>query len=87
MALVETLQVELPSRLSASDERDALARADAEGELQEWLEALGVMDAWEIAPPIIAAGWGAGNLSALMSGFSPGQQAALARWLAAAAVA
>jgi signal transduction histidine kinase len=81
------LRAELPSRLSAVDGRNALARGDAEGELQERLEALGMEDAWEVAPPIVAAGWSVKDFDTLTAGLSSSQQSALSRWLASAVVA
>jgi signal transduction histidine kinase len=86
-ALVEQLRVELPARLSAGDDRNALVRGDAESALQERLEELGIADAWELAPPIVAAGWSVKDFDTLTAGYSPSQQAALSRWLASAVVA
>jgi signal transduction histidine kinase len=87
IALIEGLQAQLPARLAQSDDRKALALCDAESELQDWLEALGIDDAWDVAPPIVRAGWSLGDFAALSGGFASRQQAVLARWLSAAIVA
>jgi signal transduction histidine kinase len=39
-----------------SEDVDALARADAEAETEEWLEEHGVADSWELAPALVAQG-------------------------------
>lgn len=38
---------------SKSTDVDALARSDAEAEIEEWLERKGVADAWDIAPSLV----------------------------------
>lgn len=84
IALLDDLQARLPARLAAGDPRGALARERGEDALREWLDGLGVADAWAIAPEVAAAGLSVAELHALASGFTSPQQAAFARWLASA---
>jgi signal transduction histidine kinase len=83
MDMIAQLRDELPVRL-ASTNRDVLALGDSEVDLQEWLEELGVDEAWEWAPALAASGWELQELAAVTREFPPGLQAALAGWLAAA---
>ena len=60
-------------------------RADplGEDELSGALEPIGVDDPWEAAAALHDAGWSAGRLEELLSGFEAGSRAAVAQWLAA----
>lgn len=62
---------------------DPLARADLESEVQEWLEAHQVQDAWEVAPRLIELGFNPGRLDELVSLFSREQLPPALTWLAA----
>ncbi len=59
----------------ASDppELDALARSDREADLEEWLEARGVDDAWEIAPTLVDRGFDETDLTLLGANFEEKQ--------------
>jgi signal transduction histidine kinase len=59
----------------ASDppELDALARSDREAELEDWLEARGVDDAWEIAPTLVDRGFEESDLTLLGEHFEEKQ--------------
>ncbi len=48
--VLSNLQCELSNRSTAEDPLDLIARSDREDELQDWLNAHGVKDAWKIAP-------------------------------------
>jgi signal transduction histidine kinase len=62
------------------EEMSALARADAEDSLGEWLSGLGVADGWELAPALIDAGWREANLEQLGPD-EPETRADVLRWL------
>lgn len=62
---------------------DPLARADLESEVQEWLEAHQVQDAWEVAPRLSELGFKPARLDELISMFSPDQLPPVLTWLAA----
>jgi signal transduction histidine kinase len=61
---------------------DPLARSDLECEVQEWLEAQGVDDAWEHAATLVAAGWDRAELERRTAAFTPALAPLVARWAA-----
>ena len=66
---------------------DPLGRGDRESELEEWLEAYGADNAWELAPALVALSWDTPALAKLVAGFSPEQVAPFVRWLGAGCLA
>lgn len=62
---------------------DPITRSDYEGLLCDWLEELLVPDAWEIAPPLVAANLDKEKLSAVLTGLRPNAVHAALGWLAA----
>jgi signal transduction histidine kinase len=66
---------------SLTGEMSALARADAEDALGEWLSGIGISDGWELAPALLDAGWSEETLSELASEVDPETRADLLRWL------
>jgi signal transduction histidine kinase len=62
-------------------ELDALARSDREGELETWLEAQGVPDAWEYASTLVNLSYGDGELAVLTEHFASERLATVIRWL------
>lgn len=62
---------------------DPMAQSDRESEVQAWLEAHSVMDAWEVAPTLVAAGWEVASLQGLDGTFTAEHLPLLVRWLAA----
>ena len=63
------------------EETSALARADAEDALGEWLSGLGISDGWELAPSLLDAGWSEETLGRLAPDADPETRADLLRWL------
>ena len=59
----------------------AVARADAEDTLGDWLSEQGVKDAWELAPPLLDTGWTVESLGEVAEGADPESRADLLRWL------
>lgn len=62
---------------------DALVRSDLESELQDWLEGLGLEEAWELAPTLVEFGWDQASLETLAQDLAPAQRPTALQWLAA----
>ncbi len=58
---------------SEAPELDALARSDREAELENWLEARGIEDAWEIAPTLVDRNFDESDLTLLGDHFAQEQ--------------
>jgi signal transduction histidine kinase len=68
---------------AATAQLDPLARSDLESELQTWLEAHGVDEAWDLAPILINYGLDVAQVEPLTSAFTTDQLPVLLRWLGA----
>jgi signal transduction histidine kinase len=75
-----TLPEETPTD-PVQEELGALARADAEDALGEWLSRIGVADGWELAPALIDKGWRQESLEQLSPEADPENRVDLLRWL------
>jgi signal transduction histidine kinase len=64
---------------------EPLARSDREAQLQAWLEARGVAEAWDLAPALASAGWDLPALDELAAGHDATTLPAAVRWLAVSA--
>lgn len=62
-------------------ELDPLARADREDELETWLEAQGLENAWELAPTLVNLNYDADELASLAASFDRDQIPDILRWL------
>ncbi|MEZ4583417.1 MAG: hypothetical protein R3A10_17565 [Caldilineaceae bacterium] len=60
-------QAETAARLTGA--LDALTRADREAELENWLDAAGLEDAWEVAPGLVNMGLAPHDLERLAAQF------------------
>ncbi|MGN6487501.1 MAG: sensor histidine kinase [Devosia sp.] len=65
---------------------DAEARR-AESRLSDWLDGLGIGEAWEIAPPLAAYGWTPERLEPVLRTFAEGHRDPVLQWLGAALTA
>jgi signal transduction histidine kinase len=65
---------------------DALARSDAESELETWLAEKGVSEAWNIAPVLVNPGFDKSVLEKIAASFSRDQLIAAVDWLTASVV-
>jgi signal transduction histidine kinase/predicted CoA-binding protein len=63
---------------------DALSRADREEQAEEWLEARGLPDSWELAPILVNLGYQGAELNQLAQVFNAQQLPTVARWLESA---
>jgi PAS domain S-box-containing protein len=61
-------------------EMSAMARADAEAELEDWLDEHEVEDPWEIAPVLVEAGQGVADLEALRDTVGRANVPAVVAW-------
>ncbi|HTX41846.1 MAG TPA: ATP-binding protein [Acidobacteriaceae bacterium] len=57
MVCLRDMQAEVLSQQKANPATSSLEEADAEEELANWLEGLGVANSWKLAPTLVAAGW------------------------------
>jgi C4-dicarboxylate-specific signal transduction histidine kinase len=77
---INTLRAEMATRAAAPVALEPLTRSDRENQVQEWLEARGMEEAWQIAPPLVTFGWDVVALEEL--GGALGAQLPFAiRWL------
>ena len=60
-----------------------LEQADAEEALTEWLESIGVQNAWKLAPTLVSAGWVRGDIECAQRAFPPGLLSDALNWLSA----
>jgi signal transduction histidine kinase len=60
-----------------------LEEADAEEELANWLEGIGVENAWKLAPTLVAAGWRPDDIACAQSAFPGGALQLALNWLEA----
>ncbi|MFD7861994.1 ATP-binding protein [Streptomyces sp. NPDC057682] len=78
--LVE-LQDEAVRRAGAAPPLSALAAADAEDEVADWLEEHGVTGGWELAPTLVSADIGTGWLEAAAGAVGADNLGSTVRWL------
>ena len=83
--LVNSLRDAIIKRHSLDWSLDPLARSDRESELQDWLEANDVEDAWELAPNLVGSGWDLMTIKPLGTDFAGAGLTTLTRWLEAGA--
>jgi signal transduction histidine kinase len=62
-------------------ELDVLARGDRESELEAWLEARGVVDAWEYVPTLVSLDYDTAELARLAEHFGTDRLTAVVSWL------
>ena len=58
-----------------------------ESGLQSWIEEIGIEDAWELAPSLVASGWDAPEMAKLSDTFEPDNLKVVVRWLASGCMA
>jgi signal transduction histidine kinase len=81
---------ELKSKIetaAAAPALDPLTQSDREAELQTLMDGLGIEDAWEAAPGLVASGWDAAALAQLQNTFEPEHLKIVVRWLASGCMA
>ena len=78
---VAELRKEMDRRAANPVDLDPLARSDRESELESWLEAHSVADAWELAPTLVSFGWQVADLDQLAEHFDEQALSVIARSL------
>ncbi len=68
----------------AHDVTDPLAVSQREEEIEQWLEANGVAEAWSLAPVLVRAGIGEAELTRLAAAFPAEQLPAALQWISGA---
>jgi signal transduction histidine kinase len=66
-----------------SQTMNSLEQSDAEEALTEWLEGIGVENAWKMAPTLVAAGWSQGDIQCAQQAFPPNVLSDALNWLEA----
>jgi signal transduction histidine kinase len=62
---------------------NSLDEADAQDALAEWLEGIGVTNAWKLAPTLVAAGWEKQDIECTQHAFPPDALSDALNWLEA----
>jgi signal transduction histidine kinase len=62
---------------------NSLEQSDAEEALTEWLESIGVENAWKMAPTLVAAGWTRGDIECAQESFPSSVLSDALNWLEA----
>ena len=78
---IDALRDDIAKRATTPAQIDPLTRSDRESDMQTWLEARHIDNAWEIAPNLVALGWDVPELARLNDEFTPTQFACVAKWL------
>lgn len=82
-AALDELGRDAEARAGGPPELDALARSDRESEIEEWLEAHSVPDAWELTGSLADLGYDTDKLDDLGVTFASDQLPAVIGWLSA----
>jgi len=67
LRLVRELEDRARTAVSSAHEVSGVARADAEGQMEDWLDARRVTDGWELAPALVLMGLEPAQLDALVA--------------------
>jgi C4-dicarboxylate-specific signal transduction histidine kinase len=87
VSLLGTLEAELAERVRTPVSLSVLDRSDRESTVERWLEAHGVQRPWEVAPALVDASFGSGDLERIVGAFSEAQLAPIITWTGATATA
>ena len=82
LEMLQSLERQARERASGQSELDALARADLEAAVEEWLNERGVADQWEIAPALVGLGLDPPALARLATVFQGETLSAALTWIA-----
>jgi signal transduction histidine kinase len=78
---VNVLRMEISERAKHGITLDPIRRSDMESEVQDWLESVGVEQAWDVAPTLVSFGWDRVRLQESTQVFSAEQLPAVLAWL------
>jgi signal transduction histidine kinase len=77
------LQEEVFSPAAKPQNMSSLEQSDAEEALTEWLESIGVENAWKMGPTLVAAGWTQGDIECTQQSFPANVLSDALNWLEA----
>jgi signal transduction histidine kinase len=80
---IDQLKAKIEADQGGGINLDPMTQSDREQAVQTWLEELGLDDAWELAPALVAAGWEEIPLRALGETFPGDALKLVAAWMAA----
>lgn len=69
MVCLRDMQSEVLGQQKANPATSSLEEADAEEDLANWLESLGVANSWKLAPTLVAAGWSRDDITCAHQAF------------------
>jgi signal transduction histidine kinase len=80
---IDGLQVEIEAGRAPAFQLDPVTQIDREAEMQVWFEALGIDNAWDLAPGLVPFGWDLPALKKLEDMFGATTFQLIVKWLAA----
>ena len=84
---IDVLKKKIELAATSRPSLDPMTQSDTESALQAWLEGVGLDNAWELAPGLVAAGWETGGMQELQATFEPDNLKIVLRWLASGCMA
>jgi signal transduction histidine kinase len=87
LAEIDRLKSRIETREASASGLDPMTQSDRESAVQEWLEQLGIEDAWELAPALVSAAWEKDSLGKLQEIFPAETLKVVASWMAAGTTA
>jgi signal transduction histidine kinase len=85
--MIDELRKKVEVGTPAGPALDPMTQSDRESALQIWMEGIGIEDAWELAPGLVAAGWEVEGTAELQETFEPDNLRIVVRWLATGCMA
>lgn len=80
LAVLQQLDALARARSAEPVDLDPIARADCETDLEDWLEAEGVENSWELAPILVTYSCRPADMAALIEPFDERQRATVLAW-------
>lgn len=80
---LKALRAEIDENAQHADKLDAITRSDLESEIQDWLDAHGIPEPWEVAPRLVALGFTPEKLRGLDEQFDDATLPLVIEWSAA----
>lgn len=68
-------------KVKHNSDLDALTRSDRENDIENWLEAKGIENYWELASPLVSLGYDVEKLNSLLQEFNSEQFTVVVDWL------
>ncbi|MFH1186321.1 MAG: ATP-binding protein [Chloroflexota bacterium] len=85
--MIDVLKRRIESGSATAPILDPMTQSDRESVVQAWMEGIGIEDAWELAPGLVAAGWDTDGMAELQETFEPDNLRIVVRWLATGCMA